>query len=1020
MKKVLSLLFFIVLLALSMSFAAVAQQQMAPALIYRFDTQDAVDSFKNGYSSAEVSFENSTLKAVVKAGTTCDPYVTHSFSGDNSYADDYRYLKYRFKTTAQPTMYCYEFYYKTEKFTTMGEKNTYVRRALTGSEDWQEVIVDMKELGGELWGGKLEILRFDPLEAHDRSKFNAGDTVYVEYIALFATMAEAQAYNGESADEWVCPEGIEPETDIAPADDSDYIVWEFETEQEVEKWLPAGIEINKNKTHQIVGLSNGILGLWDDDDNFFFKYTLPENERFTLSKFPFVKIRYRQSHASGVDMQIYFWNTLQSGNPYINVRAENALDWETVTLNYSAGTGAGMVSGFTWDGVLTSLRFDPMREFKQNNPREFYIDYIGFFKTENDANAYAADRNTEFGKDAISVLRYNKQRVVIPANSKEKYFDAFQYVVPYDDVNLADFNKTVNAEGIPLPISYYNGKMVSFMSQGKGELTYSPRSISFGDIENHWGENDISIAALNGLFNGTSENEFSPDMPLSRGMFITVLGRFAGVDAANYMNMQKFSDVNSGEYYAPYICWAAEQGIIESSDRFCPEEAITRKQMACITDAFMKKSGYLFDSALFSECNFDDISALTQQEKNAVVSIAEAGIIKGKNNSKFDPDGKLTRAEACTVFVRLTKSLLHISAVKDYVRYNAAEMTVPYWKGDKVYYESFLPTREKEGEEIEVQLLYDIDEVISLKNGLLDTEYIYGKDYTVRDGKLYIPVDSSIVCMTNSELHPIEGTYLDVINGGFLFTGDRGKSHSRQCAVTYTHSDSWQGDYPVSNPEKLTGFKEKVRNGEEVTIAMFGDSISTGCDSSGLETVNLPPFLPKFIDLVAECLENEYGGKVNVINRSKGGMYAQWGADNVSELFKNDSFDLFVIAFGMNDGTLKVDGIVYRDYIEDIMRAAWVINPDCEILLISTTIPNPASSFAKYLDDGTSYHDSYEPLLQDLSRKYGSQAEIFKLTSMHNYMLTRKRFVDFTSSNINHPNDFLIRLYAQGILELIK
>lgn len=1013
MKKLVTLCLSVIVCVSGFMLYASAED-MAPAMIFKFDTAENISKFATSFASAEIGLENDAMKVSIKGG---DPYITHKFTEENTYADDYRYVKYRFKTSALPSIYRAEFYYKTEMFDTMGADNTYCRIALNGDDEWRTVIIDMKEVGGKLWSGKLEVFRIDPLDAHDRSVFNAGDTAYVDYLAFFATRAEAEAYNGENAEEWTCPDGIEPEHGTT-ADKNSQIVWEFETEAEIEKWVSGGTNANKDFTNQIVGLSNGILGLWDDDDNFNFKYNLPTDEQFTLEEFPYLKIRYRQNHANSV-MQIYFWNDLQGGNPLYNLHSTSSDEWQTVIVDFSSGTAPGMADGFTWKGVLTSLRFDPMREFKQNNPRQCYVDYIGFFKTREDADSYAADRDTEFGKNSVAVLRYAKQRVVIPADTLEKYFDAYDYVIPYDKVQNIhdDFSVLYNEKKVP--IACFNSKLISFMSLGKGEYTYEKSQVAFNDTADHWGEDYITAMSVNGLFNGTDENEFSPDMPLTRAMFITVLGRFADADISDDSTDIPFFDVNFDEYYAPYVDWALRTGLIDGADLFRPEEPITRLETASIIDKFMLYSDFAFDQTKKYNVAFTDISTLSDDDRSSIERIAAAGIINGVGDNRFDFEGKLTRAEAATIFTRLTKSLLHISAVGNYVIYDAQEMTVPYWKGNTVYYESFLPVREVEGEEIEIRLLYDIDSVISLKNSFLDTEYEYGKDYTVRDGKLYIPTDSTIKCVSYDEYHPLQGKYFNSLNGGYLFTGGNGVSHSKQYAVTYTHSDKWNGEIPTENPEKLQKFKEKLRAGEEVTIALFGDSISTGCDSSGLSYINLPPFLPKYINLVAECLEDKYGGTVNVINRSVGGKYASWAAEQATNLFGNDTFDLFVIAFGMNDGTLKVEGSAYKEYIDDIMQQILKINPSCEFLLVSTTLPNPESTYAKYLSDGTSYHESYEPLLEELATKYGDNTEMFKLTSMHNYMLTRKRFVDFTSSNINHPNDFLIRLYAQGIIELI-
>ncbi|MBQ9922814.1 MAG: S-layer homology domain-containing protein [Clostridia bacterium] len=1000
-------------------FAVLAEEvEMPKALIFKFDDLETITSFANGAVNTDISFENSTMKAVIKNG---DSYITHRFTEDNTYADDYRYVKYRFKTTASPSMYCMEFYYKTPSIPTMGTANTYCRMPIGNTDDWQIKYADMKQVGRDLWSGKLEVFRIDPLEAHDRTIFNNGDVVYIDYVALFATKAEAEAYNGETAEEWVCPEWVVPE-EISSADNQERIVWEFDSEEEIKKWSVGAVGSNNN-TMQIVGFSNGILGVWDDDDNFNMQYTLPEEEQFTLEKFPYVKIRYKQSMANDSLMQWYFWNNVQSGNPYYHLNAVNADNWKTEIIDFSSGTAPGMQGGFEWKGTLTKFRFDPMR-FKRGIMRQCYIDYIGFFKTLDDAQKYASDRSTEFGGGSPIILFSATQRAVVKRDTTD-FFNAYDYMVPHEkSKNVSDktvVKRTVNGVSSIVPLSFYNGKGISYSANTAGTYSFEDVDYSFGDINGHWAEYAINSSAKNGLFNGTDVNEFSPDLVLTRGMFITVIGRFAEVDASKYADKSYYSDVNPNEYYAPYINWAYENGIVADKNEFRPEHAMLRYEMALVINNFIKSGVYLFEMLENTTPDFADVSSLDVVYREAIKNVAKMGIINGKDNSLFDPSGMLTRAEAATVLHRLTKSAVFATSLRDYVRYDMEEMMLPLWKGNKVYHESFLPVREVEGEEIEIQLMYDIDSVISLNNSFLDQKYVYGKDFTVRDGKLYIPADSSIVCMSNEEYNPIFGSYINITSGGYIFTGGDGIMHSKQCAITYTHSDTWEGDYyPTENPDKLKKIKAKLRNGEDVTIALFGDSISTGCDSSGLERINLPPFLPKFIDLAAEALEAKYNNNVTVINRSKGGMYTSWADENVTSLFKDDKFDLFIIAYGMNDGTLKVDGAEYQKYIRGIMDKVLAMNPECEFILISTTLPNADSTFMKYVSEGVSYHESYEPLLQELADEYGENTDLFKLTSMHKHILTRKLFRDATSSNINHPNDFIIRFYAQGIFELLN
>jgi hypothetical protein len=95
------------------------------------------------------------------------------------------------------------------------------------------------------------------------------------------------------------------------------------------------------------------------------------------------------------------------------------------------------------------------------------------------------------------------------------------------------------------------------------DLTATGDISKFTDITaGHWAYEFIKFAVENGLFNGTSETTFSPGLAMDRGMFVTVLGRLAGIDATTYTDTP-FADVKAGAYYAPYAAWASANNIVE-------------------------------------------------------------------------------------------------------------------------------------------------------------------------------------------------------------------------------------------------------------------------------------------------------------------------------------------------------------------------------------------------------------------------------------------------------------------------
>lgn len=93
----------------------------------------------------------------------------------------------------------------------------------------------------------------------------------------------------------------------------------------------------------------------------------------------------------------------------------------------------------------------------------------------------------------------------------------------------------------------------------------------------------------NGLMNGVSENEFQGDASLTRGMFVTILGRLSKVDTTQYTECS-FSDVGEGAYYLPYVEWASENEIVLGYDdgTFRPDNMLTREEMYVIIYRYAK------------------------------------------------------------------------------------------------------------------------------------------------------------------------------------------------------------------------------------------------------------------------------------------------------------------------------------------------------------------------------------------------------------------------------------------------
>jgi len=108
----------------------------------------------------------------------------------------------------------------------------------------------------------------------------------------------------------------------------------------------------------------------------------------------------------------------------------------------------------------------------------------------------------------------------------------------------------------------------------------------FGDVKpGDWFFDDVGFVYTSGLMIGTGTESplFSPDMPMSRAMLVTVLYRLAGSpDASGLPNA--FTDVPEDSWYGSAVAWAAANGITSGvgGNRFAPDDNVTREQAAAI------------------------------------------------------------------------------------------------------------------------------------------------------------------------------------------------------------------------------------------------------------------------------------------------------------------------------------------------------------------------------------------------------------------------------------------------------
>lgn len=189
-----------------------------------------------------------------------------------------------------------------------------------------------------------------------------------------------------------------------------------------------------------------------------------------------------------------------------------------------------------------------------------------------------------------------------------------------------------------------------------GEISTAPAASDsdFTDISGHWAKDYIKAAAERKLFSGTSKTLFSPDKAMTRGMFVTVLGRLSGANVGS--GVTKFTDVKSDIYYAPYIAWANANGIVNgiTDTEFLPERPINRQEMASILARYCAFAKIELKNTV--KISFADADKIAAWAADDVALIAGAGLINGTGDNMFSPKNTATRAQVAALLVRFIQN----------------------------------------------------------------------------------------------------------------------------------------------------------------------------------------------------------------------------------------------------------------------------------------------------------------------------------------------------------------------------
>lgn len=138
-------------------------------------------------------------------------------------------------------------------------------------------------------------------------------------------------------------------------------------------------------------------------------------------------------------------------------------------------------------------------------------------------------------------------------------------------------------------------------------------------------------------------------------------------------------------------------------------------------------------------------------------------------------------------------------------------------------------------------------------------------------------------------------------------------------------------------------------------------------------------------------------------------MNTAWGVSTVQSSVIKHKPDLMVLAFGMNDASTAPQA--YKNQIQQIVDKVLSDNPNCEVILVATMLPNEEAE--GFFGNQVKFADELKSLTKE-------GIVLCDMTEFHSILLKYKKYSDMTGNNINHPNDFLARAYTQVLLKTMS
>lgn len=521
--------------------------------------------------------------------------------------------------------------------------------------------------------------------------------------------------------------------------------------------------------------------------------------------------------------------------------------------------------------------------------------------------------------------------------------------------------------------------------------------LPFTDVKkNAWYADAVAAAYENGIMQGKTDTTFAPMENMTRAQLVTILSRLVFADTEGLGEKLSFKDVKANAWYTDAVGWAVEKGLVTGyeDNTFRPNANVLRQELAVLFARFL--DFYFIELPETSSATLADSKKFPSWAADSISKLCLTGLVGGDQNGKFNPKKSATRAEIATI---LTRYLTAYEKAPDpmYKRLENAKIIAgngsmavigfddSYDVNQEYFSETFLTSLGLDATKYSVSPLDD-ETLASI------TEQIQKTD----DGKFF-PLRLELSITNNETGESTEKTAVSF------------RMYNYVHVMEFIDPDAFDPDYgegyldalkdeALCNVGEIGRFKtlfDKLKAGEEVTVAYLGGSITAGAGARGdycyaQQSTNY--LVKHFPD-----------AKINHVNAGIGGTRSDFGGIRVGDDVLSHNPDMVFIEYAVNDAGAGDDYI--RETLESLVRT------------VMGSKTSPAVALIISFKGDMEYDPNNSIFFKEIGKHYG-----IPVVDVHNPVLRgindgKYTFEEYVPDGI-HPSAFGYSLMASLITNL--